>query len=61
MTTLQFDYDKENDILTVEGIRYSGVLFRQLGETLPVGNAFVIEARADGVLCIRDLRLVVKS
>lgn len=61
MSTLQFQYDQQTDILTIEGIRYSGEMFRQLGGVLPEGNAFVVEARADGVLCVRDLRLVVKS
>lgn len=49
---LSFEYDEIADVLTVEGINYSGDIFRQMGGMMEVGQVFQLTARADGVLCI---------
>ena len=53
--TLSIDYDRTTDMLTIEGIKYSGGLFRQLGTAgLAVGRWFQIVARSeDGSLTLR--------
>ncbi len=52
MKELKFDYDGTLDIITIEGICYSGNLFRQLGGILPTDQAFCITARKDGVITL---------
>jgi len=54
---LQFSYDEAADVLTVEGIRYSGDMFRMLGGMMPVGEAFEIVACADGVLTVKAIKV----
>lgn len=54
---LQFSYDEAADVLTVEGIRYSGDMFRILGGMMPVGETFEIVARADGVLTVKAIKV----
>jgi hypothetical protein len=61
-TPLSFSYDLVMDILTVEGVKYSGDLFRQLAgkETntvalLPLNRPFEIEKREDGVIWLHRL------
>lgn len=49
---LQFAYDGIEDVLTVEGIQYSGEMFRQLGGAFPIGVPLTIVARKDGVLAV---------
>ena len=44
--------DDERDVITICGIRYSGAMFRGLGDVLPIGRPFHIEKRADGVLTV---------
>ena len=46
---LQFSYDETNDVLTVEGIRYSGELFRTLGFGA-IGSVLRLVERKDGVV-----------
>jgi len=54
--TLVFCYDAARDCMVIEGIRYSGDLFRQLGGILPLGTPFQIEARLDsGALVVTRL------
>ena len=49
--TLNFHYDEFTDILTVEGIRYSGRVFREWSKHgLKVNEPFFIFRRKDGVL-----------
>lgn len=51
--SLTFDYDQEKDIITIEGINYSGDFFRALGEDgLPIGIPFVISKRGNGIFLI---------
>jgi hypothetical protein len=49
---LAYTYDRETDVMTIEGIRYSGALLRELG-VLPVGKLIRVVAREDGVLTLR--------
>jgi len=58
MNTLNFSYNGMTDILTVEGIHYSGELFRQMA-TLPIGsrcpfdlNAIIVD-RQDRVVTMK--------
>lgn len=46
-------YDASCDIVTSNGVKYSGALFRELAQTLPVGALFRIESRDHGVLDVR--------
>jgi hypothetical protein len=50
---LQFDYDEESDVITIEGRRYSGELFRSLsGELLAPGDVFqLLESDGSTVKC----------
>lgn len=51
---LQFSYDVEQDILTIEGCKYSGVLFRALGlNGIETGKLFEIVDREDGVITLK--------
>ena len=52
MTPLQFSYDKDYDILTIEGIAYAGGLFRAWAEKLPLGKPMWIEKRDGGLLTV---------
>ena len=40
------------DIITINGVRYDGNLFRDLGAALPVGELFRMVKRDDGVIYI---------
>ena len=51
--SLQFSYDEARDVLTIEGIRYSGELFRGIGLETPVGAWIQIVKREDGVVTLR--------
>ncbi len=45
---LSFAYDPEHDILTVEGVRYSGALFREWSKHgMEVGQLFMLQARSE--------------
>ena len=50
MPQLEVHYDAERDWLLVEGVKYHGDLFRQLGGILPLHTPFSLYAREDGVL-----------
>jgi hypothetical protein len=59
MEPLKIDYDFETDVVTIEGIRYAGGLFRGLGiGGLEPGTALRIVNRDDGVLTVEQLREV---
>ena len=59
MSTIRFWYDPVEDVLTIEGVKYSGELFRTFGVCHP-GTAFrVEERRQDGVLVLTTLRPMV--
>jgi hypothetical protein len=49
---LTYEYDEAKDVMTIEGVRYSGFLLRQLG-AIPVGKLIRIVSRDDGVLTLR--------
>ncbi len=56
MHDLSIAYDARNDIVTIEGVKYSGVLFREFSASgLPVGVPFEITKRVDGVVTIRRI------
>ena len=51
---LKFKYDELEDIMEIEGIKYSGAYFRELGEGgLPIGSLFRIVSRDYGVILER--------
>ena len=51
---LNFSYDKQNDILEIEGIRYMGDIFRKFGgfEITPKDKCLKIISRLDGVITL---------
>ena len=52
---LDFSYDKDCDILTVEGKRYSGHFFRFFSEAT-VGRKFQIVKTKNGAIAVVDLK-----
>ena len=48
---LQVEYDQHNDVLTVDGVRYSGHIFRTLALCEP-GTWLRFEDRRDGVVSL---------
>lgn len=56
LSSLDVSYDPWQDVLTVEGVRYSGTLFREFASLLPIGQPFKIdERREDGLLVVTRL------
>ena len=55
MRDLDFKYDPCADVLTVEGKRYSGQLFRDLASILPIGALFRLEKRENEVIYVHRL------
>jgi hypothetical protein len=53
-TGLSYSYDEDNDVLTIEGVKYAGDIFRTLG-LAPVGTTIRIEGREDGVVAVRRI------
>lgn len=53
---LRLGYDKRTDVLTIEGVRYHGDLFRGLGiGPTPVGRWLrIVKVEADGVVTIEE-------
>lgn len=55
MPDLNYSYDRDSDIITIEGIRYSGDFFRSWAPSgLPEGRLFQIGRRADHAFEIID-------
>lgn len=53
---LEFSYEPDPiDVLTVEGTKYAGDLFREVGLLLPRGVPFCVDDRRDGAVAIRRL------
>jgi hypothetical protein len=50
---LSFAYDARADTLTIEGVRYAGLVFRDLGYLFAPGRWFQIVTREDGLLTIK--------
>lgn len=55
---LDIDYDKNLDILTICGIKYSGELFRSLGGLFDIGQIFRVGNRKNGELILEKVFLV---
>ena len=51
---LQVEYDQRDDVLTVDGVRYSGHIFRTLALCEP-GTWLRFEDRRDGVVSVFTL------
>lgn len=49
---MDYRYDPQRDVFTIEGIAYAGEIFRQFGGLLPEGAVFRLDKRDDGVLTI---------
>ena len=47
---LKFSYDEHLDVMTIEGIKYSGQLFKDFARDLPEGQYFKFNSRKDGVV-----------
>lgn len=56
MSWLNIEYDPDFDIVTIEGIKYTGALFRELGGLLPIEKTFRILMRKDGVLTLQTAK-----
>jgi hypothetical protein len=53
---LDFYYDTMTDMLTIEGIRYNGEIFRQWSEHgAPIGTKLEIIARENGVITFKKI------
>jgi hypothetical protein len=53
-TPLSFSYDIERDVLTIEGLQYSGDLFREFSVGLQLNTPFEIVKR-DNVITIHRI------
>ncbi len=54
---LQFEYDEEKDVMTIEGMKYSGDFFRIfLSEGLDIGESFVLAKQEDGIITFERKR-----
>ena len=51
-------YDPYSDVIEIEGIKYSGCLFREFGMKELVGQILIIERKEDGVITIKLLPLI---
>lgn len=54
-TPLSVDYNPLTDILVVNGVKYAGVLFRQMATVTPPGCAFRIVENAFGTVTVQSL------
>lgn len=53
---LKIEHDKLMDLVTIEGINYSGHLFREWGtKGMPEGTHFKLHKREDGVLTLERI------
>lgn len=50
MPRLRYSYNRQEDVLDVEGIRYAGEMFRMVGFGAPANTPLKILKRDDGVL-----------
>ena len=54
---LDFDYDSESDVLTIEGVRYSAQLFRDFSpQGFVTGTLFCFTRHGDGTFYIEKQR-----
>lgn len=55
-SNLEFDYDPTTDVMTIEGVKYSGNFFRFFAVTGPSDQKFKIVGRkVDGALIIQKV------
>jgi len=47
---LHYQYDKEQDVMTIEGQRYTGEFFRQIGQVSEEGITLMMMRKADGMV-----------
>ena len=53
---LQFSYDPDTDLLTIEGVKYAGQIFRDWSNAAPAfGHAFQFRRRVDGPVELRKV------
>jgi hypothetical protein len=60
--SLEFSYQPApEDVLTVEGVKFSGQFFRDFLRDVPLDTPFkIVERRADGVVCVEKLEPLVQ-
>ena len=58
---LNVSYHAGTDILTIDGMHYSGALFRTLGGPAPVGHWFQVVAREHGVITVQTADADIQS
>lgn len=52
---MKIEYDTQTDVLTIEGVKYAGDVFRNLG-IAPLGAIFrLVNRREDGVITLSVL------
>jgi hypothetical protein len=54
--SLEIQHNVDADIVTIDGVRYSGVMFRGLAKQFGVGTIVQIVARKDGVVTMTRLK-----
>jgi len=54
--SLEYSYNTETDIITIEGVKYSSGLFKKLAFPTPVGEWFRVEANKDCIIEISTKR-----
>jgi len=54
-TRIGIEYDALTDTLTIEGVKYSGELFRQFAQAMPIGTPFRIVKRENGEVTVERL------
>jgi hypothetical protein len=50
----EFSFDRDNDTLTVNGVKFAGLMFYGLA-TLPEGTWLKLVKREDGVLTLKQI------
>lgn len=55
LLALAVEYDAWGDVLTIEGVKYAGELFRDLSGLGAVGDCFQIVKRDNGVVTLRSI------
>ena len=57
MATLDYSYNKKKDVLTVEGVQYSGDFFRAMSKAgIALNEPFKIVRRDDDTITIERIR-----
>lgn len=55
LSSLDVSYDPCDDVLTVEGVRYAGALFRDFASLLPLMVPFMLLRRENETIVIQRL------